>query len=166
MHRAGAGEAAGLRTGREQQSVVGMVFAAGRVHALPRWVELGHFAAEPQPDPVLVVPILSAQRQPFGRRGRGARENAGEFAAHIRALGLDTWLGATPQRLTREKEQWRLDLSGDPRSLSGAAVVIATGTWLGVVMQGNKVTGVFDNSPAHVAGISPGSSSTSASGSR
>jgi thioredoxin reductase (NADPH) len=64
----------------------------------------------------------------LGQRGKSARENAAEFAAHIRALAIDTWLDAAPQRLTRENEQWRIDLSGGPRSLSGAAVVIATGT--------------------------------------
>src|SRR2546430_12516290 len=54
----------------------------------------------------------------LGQRGKSARENAAEFAAHVRELGIDTWLGATPQRLTREKQLWRLDLSRGPRSLS------------------------------------------------
>ena len=81
----------------------------------------------------------------LGQRGKSARENAAEFAAHVRELGIDTWLGATPQRLTREKQQWRLDLSEDPRSLSGAAVVIATGTrfageeWLDEVANARRV---------------------------
>jgi predicted metalloprotease with PDZ domain len=30
------------------------------------------------------------------------------------------------------------------------------GTWLGITMAGNKITGVFDGSPAHAAGLSPG----------
>jgi thioredoxin reductase len=81
----------------------------------------------------------------LGQRGKSARENAAEFAAHIRELGIDTWLGATLQRLTHEKEQWRLDLAGDRRSLSGAAVVIATGTrfageeWLDEVANARRV---------------------------
>jgi thioredoxin reductase (NADPH) len=81
----------------------------------------------------------------LGQRGKSARENAAEFTAHIRALGIDTWLGAAPQRLTRENEQWRLDLSGGPRSLSGEAVVIATGTrfagdeWLDEVANARRV---------------------------
>ena len=81
----------------------------------------------------------------LGQRGKSARENAAEFAAHIRALAIDTWLDAAPQRLTREKEQWRLDLSGGPRSLSGAAVVIATGTrfageeWLNEVANARRL---------------------------
>jgi thioredoxin reductase (NADPH) len=81
----------------------------------------------------------------LGQRGKSARENAAEFAAHIRELGIDTWRGATLQRLTHEKEQWRLDLSGDRRSLSGAAVVIATGTrfageeWLDEVANARRV---------------------------
>jgi predicted metalloprotease with PDZ domain len=45
-----------------------------------------------------------------------------------------------------------LRTSADPATATDGA----TGTWLGVVMNGNKVTGVFDNSPAQVAGISPG----------
>jgi len=65
----------------------------------------------------------------LGQRGKTGRENAAEFAAHIRALGVETWLGVTPQRLRQEEEHWRLDLAGEPaRSLSAAAVVIATGT--------------------------------------
>ena len=66
----------------------------------------------------------------LGQRGKTGRENAAEFAAHIRALGVETWLGITPQRLRRKDEHWRLDLAGEPaaRSLSAAAIVIATGT--------------------------------------
>jgi len=67
----------------------------------------------------------------LGQRGKSARENATEFAAHIRQLGIETWLGATVQRLRREdNERWRLDASGTPtaRSLSSPAIVIATGT--------------------------------------
>jgi thioredoxin reductase (NADPH) len=81
----------------------------------------------------------------LGQRGKSARENAAEFAAHIRELGIDTWRGATLQRLTHEKEQWRLDLAVDRRSLSGAAVVIATGTrfageeWLDEVANARRV---------------------------
>ena len=81
----------------------------------------------------------------LGQRGKSARENAAEFAAHIRALAIDTWLDAAPQRLTRENEQWRLDLSGGPRSLSGVAVVIATGTrfageeWLNEVANARRL---------------------------
>jgi thioredoxin reductase (NADPH) len=66
----------------------------------------------------------------LGQRGKTGRENAAEFAAHIRELGVETWLGVTPQRLRQQEEHWRLDLAGEPaaRSLSAAAVVIATGT--------------------------------------
>jgi thioredoxin reductase (NADPH) len=79
----------------------------------------------------------------LGQRGKSARENAVEFAAHVRELGIETWLGARPQRLRREKEEWRL--FGDPRSLSGAAIVIATGTrfageeWLDRVANARRV---------------------------
>ena len=66
----------------------------------------------------------------LGQRGKTGRENAAEFAAHIRELGVETWLGVTPQRLQRQEEHWRLDLAGTPaaRSLSAEAIVIATGT--------------------------------------
>ncbi|HEY5944329.1 MAG TPA: PDZ domain-containing protein, partial [Kofleriaceae bacterium] len=45
-----------------------------------------------------------------------------------------------------------LRTSADPAT----AIDGATGTWLGVVTAGNKVTAVFDGSPAQVSGISPG----------
>ena len=67
----------------------------------------------------------------LGQRGKTARENAAEFAAHIRGLGIETWLGTTPHRLHRENDvRWRLDASGAAaaRSLLGPAIVIATGT--------------------------------------
>jgi thioredoxin reductase (NADPH) len=83
----------------------------------------------------------------LGQRGKTGRENAAEFAAHIRALGVETWLGVTPQRLREEEEHWRLDLAGEPaaRSLSAAAIVIATGTrfageeWLDGVANARRV---------------------------
>jgi thioredoxin reductase (NADPH) len=65
----------------------------------------------------------------LGQRGKTGRQNAAEFAAHIHALGVEIWLGVSPQRLREEEEHWRLDLAGEPaRSLSAAAIVIATGT--------------------------------------
>jgi len=67
----------------------------------------------------------------LGQRGKSGRENAADFAAHMRELAVETWLGARPQRLRREHEaRFRLDVSGAPaaRSLSGPAIVIATGT--------------------------------------
>ncbi len=45
-----------------------------------------------------------------------------------------------------------LRTSADPATATDGA----TGTWLGVVASGTKVTSVFDGSPAQVAGISPG----------
>jgi predicted metalloprotease with PDZ domain len=45
-----------------------------------------------------------------------------------------------------------LRVSADPATASEGA----QGTWLGVTASGNKVTGVFDGSPAQVGGISPG----------
>jgi predicted metalloprotease with PDZ domain len=45
-----------------------------------------------------------------------------------------------------------LRTSADPATATDGA----TGTWLGVAASGTKVSTVFDGSPAHVAGISPG----------
>jgi thioredoxin reductase (NADPH) len=66
----------------------------------------------------------------LGQRGKTGRENAAEFAAHIHALGVEIWLGVSPQHLRPQEEHWRLELGGEPvaRSLSAAAIVIATGT--------------------------------------
>jgi thioredoxin reductase (NADPH) len=66
----------------------------------------------------------------LGQHGKSGRENAADFAAHIRELGVASRLGVTPQRLRRQEQHWRLDLAGEPtaRSLSATAVVIATGT--------------------------------------
>src|SRR6516164_3413793 len=61
----------------------------------------------------------------LGERGKTVRENAAEFAAHIRELAVETWLGARPQRLRREHdERFRLDVACTPaaRSLSGPAI--------------------------------------------
>ncbi len=84
----------------------------------------------------------------LGERGKSARENAAEFAAHMRELAIETWLGARPQRLRREHdERFRLDVAGTPAagSLSGPAIVIATGTrfagekWLDRVENARRV---------------------------
>ena len=65
----------------------------------------------------------------LGQRDKTGRENAADFAAHIRELGVETSLGVTLQRLRWQKPHWRLDLAGEAaRSLSAAAIVIATGT--------------------------------------
>jgi thioredoxin reductase (NADPH) len=66
----------------------------------------------------------------LGQPGKTGRENAADFAGHIRELGVETWRGVTPQRLRQQEQHWRLDLAGEaaPRSLSAPAVVIATGT--------------------------------------
>ncbi|HET9816886.1 MAG TPA: NAD(P)/FAD-dependent oxidoreductase [Xanthobacteraceae bacterium] len=66
----------------------------------------------------------------LGQRGKTGRENAAEFAAHIHALGVEIWLGVSPEHLRPQEEHWRLELGGEPapRSLSAAAIVIAAGT--------------------------------------
>jgi thioredoxin reductase (NADPH) len=84
----------------------------------------------------------------LGQRGKTGRQNAAEFAAHIRELGVESWLDVTPQRLCRQEQQWRLDLAGGPaaRSLSVPAIVIATGTrfageeWLDAVANARRIT--------------------------
>src|SRR2546427_10386513 len=51
----------------------------------------------------------------LGERGKSARENAAEFAAHMRELAIETWLGARPQRLRRgDSARGLLRLAGRP----------------------------------------------------
>ncbi|MBV8319460.1 MAG: NAD(P)/FAD-dependent oxidoreductase, partial [Hyphomicrobiales bacterium] len=85
----------------------------------------------------------------LGQRGKSARENAAEFAGHIRELAIETWLGGAPQRLRREHDgRLRLDVAvadAATRSLSSPAIVIATGTrfageeWLNHVENARRV---------------------------
>jgi thioredoxin reductase (NADPH) len=84
----------------------------------------------------------------LGQRGKSGRENAAEFADHMRELAVETWLRARPHRLRREHdERFRLEVSGTPaaRSLSSPAIVIATGTrfagedWLDRVENARRV---------------------------
>jgi thioredoxin reductase (NADPH) len=68
----------------------------------------------------------------LGQRGKSGRENAAEFAGHIRDLAIETWPGGAPQRLRREHDgRLRLDVAvagAATRSLSSPLIVIATGT--------------------------------------
>jgi thioredoxin reductase len=67
----------------------------------------------------------------LGRPGATARENAEEFAKHIRQVGIETWLSAHPLNIRRDGD-FRLDIGFSDqrgaRSLSARALVIATGT--------------------------------------
>jgi thioredoxin reductase (NADPH) len=79
-----------------------------------------------------------ARRSPYadpwllGRPDGTTREHAAAFAAHIRKLGVETWLGAEPQHVRREPDGFRLEVTvagrADARALSSSALVIATGT--------------------------------------
>ncbi len=80
-----------------------------------------------------------ARRDPYpnpwllGRPGALARENADEFARHIRQAGADTWLSARPQLMSRKPDgNFALEVAFSdgrpPQSLSSQALVIATGT--------------------------------------
>jgi len=85
----------------------------------------------------------------LGQRGKNGRENAAEFARHIRDLAIETWLGGAPQRLRREHDgRLRLDVAvadAATRSLSSPVIVIATGTrfageeWLNRVENARRV---------------------------
>src|SRR5262245_53114906 len=84
----------------------------------------------------------------LGQRSKSGRENAAEFADHMREPAVETWVRARPQRLRREHDKrFRLDVSGTPaaRSLSSPAIVIATGTrfageeWLDRVENARRV---------------------------
>jgi thioredoxin reductase (NADPH) len=79
-----------------------------------------------------------ARRSPYadpwllGRPNGTTREHAAAFAAHIRKVGVETWLDAQPHELRREHGGFRLEVAvagqAEARSLSGSALVIATGT--------------------------------------
>lgn len=97
----------------------------------------------------------------LGRPDETARENAAAFAGHIRKLTVETRLGVRPRRLRRQRGGgFRLDLasSGEARSLTGAVVVIATGTrfrgeeWLDRVTNARRLaaTGRVHLGPAAV----------------
>ena len=85
----------------------------------------------------------------LGQCGKSARENAAEFAGHIRELAIETWLGGAPQRLRGEHDgRLRLDVAAADaatRSWSSPAIVIATGTrfageeWLNHVENARRV---------------------------
>ena len=85
----------------------------------------------------------------LGQCGKSGRENAAEFAGHIRDLAIETWLGGAPQRLRREHDgRLRLDVAvadAATRSLSSPVIVIATGTrfageeWLNRVENARRV---------------------------
>jgi thioredoxin reductase len=69
----------------------------------------------------------------LGRPGETARENADEFARHIRQTAVETWHGGRPQRLLRaDGGGFALDIAFSdqrpPQPLACAAIVIATGT--------------------------------------
>jgi thioredoxin reductase len=68
----------------------------------------------------------------LGRPGESGRENAAAFAAHVRQLAIETWIGAAPRRLRTEGEgRFLLDVdcgSGVERALSCPLLVVATGT--------------------------------------
>src|SRR5262249_12286619 len=67
----------------------------------------------------------------LGQRGKSGRENAAEFADHMRELAVETWLRARPHRLRRgHDERVRLDGSGTPgaRAILGPALLIAART--------------------------------------
>src|SRR5262249_21180940 len=65
----------------------------------------------------------------LGQRSKSGRENAAEFADHMRELAVETWLRARPQRLRRgHDERFRVAGSGGPagRAIFGAALRVAT----------------------------------------
>jgi thioredoxin reductase (NADPH) len=124
-----------------------------------------------------------ARRSPYadpwllGRPDGTTREHAAAFAAHIREVEVETWLGAQPRELRRQRGGFRLEVAvaGQAQSLSGSALVIATGTrfhgeeWLdrmanarrlaaaGRVHLGPTAVGEPDADPgAHVAVIGGG----------
>ena len=99
----------------------------------------------------------------LGRPGESGRQNAEQFAHHIRLAAVETWLDARPRRL-RQGSDGALDIDvaisdGEPeRHLSCPAVVIATGTdfrgeeWLDRVANGRSLAdaGRVHVGPSHL----------------
>ena len=96
-----------------------------------------------------------ARRSPYadpwllGRPNETTREHAAAFAAHIRRVGVETWLDAQPQHVRRECGGFRLEVAvagrAEAQPLSGPAVVIATGTrfhgeeWLDTITNARRL---------------------------
>jgi thioredoxin reductase len=80
-----------------------------------------------------------ARRDPYpnhwllGRPGESGRENALAFIRHIEAVGVECWMGARPEHISRAPNgSLALEIAffdhRPPRSISAPALVIATGT--------------------------------------
>jgi predicted metalloprotease with PDZ domain len=90
---------------------------------------------EPHPDdlqPLFEAATGLALGEVFDRQIRGTEDP--DLARELLHVGIE------------------LKAANDPAQVADGLVA----TWLGVTTQGNRVTGVFDHSPAHAAGISPG----------
>jgi predicted metalloprotease with PDZ domain len=95
------------------------------------------FGAKGEPHPDDLQPVFEEATglslgDVFDREIRGTEDPA--LAEELRHVGLE------------------LRTSSDPAQTADGA----TALWLGATCSGNKVTGVFDQRPAHVAGLSPG----------
>jgi thioredoxin reductase (NADPH) len=108
----------------------------------------------------------------LGRPGESARENAAAFLGHLERTEVETWLGARPEQLRRERDGgFRLDVAfaggRAAQSLPCPAIVIATGTsfrgedWLDQVENARRVaaSGRVHLGPSWVGepGVDPGS---------
>jgi predicted metalloprotease with PDZ domain len=90
---------------------------------------------EPHPDqlqPLFEEGAGVSLAEVFDRQIRGTDDP--DLAEELRHVGLE------------------LRASSDPAQVADGASAV----WLGATVAGNKVTGVFDESPAHAAGLSPG----------
>jgi len=95
------------------------------------------YGARNQPHPDNLQPLFEeatglSLADVFDRQIRGTEDP--ELADELRYMGLELRTSADPAQVT-----------------DGASAV-----WLGATVSGNKITGVFDDGPAHAAGISPG----------
>ena len=98
------------------------------------WTRYGA-RGEPHPDdlqPVFEEAAGLSLADVFDRQIRGTEDP--ELVDELRHLGLE------------------LRASHDPAQVADGASAV----WLGVTVAGTRVTGVFDGSPAHAAGLSPG----------
>ncbi len=98
------------------------------------WVRFG-VTREPHPEDLL--PVFDEATglslvDVFARQIRGTEDP--ELAAELAHVGVE------------------LKSSADPAQIADGLAAV----WLGITVGGNRVTGVFDGSPAHAAGLSPG----------
>jgi predicted metalloprotease with PDZ domain len=102
--------------------------------------------------------VLRALWQRYGKKGEPHPDNLQPVFEEATGLSLAEVFerqvrGTSDPELPEELRHVGLELRGspDPAQIADGAAAV----WLGATTQGTKVTGVFDQGPAHAAGLSP-----------